>query len=101
MRQHGVDLVLINDRTGTAPSERAFSKVRAVFSEFEHELRRARIERGLRRARAQGKFMNRPPLGYPMSSNRIVVDERTSAIVSGIFRLASQGVSLSLISKKC
>ncbi len=99
-RQQGVDLVLINDRTGTTPSERAFSKVRAVFSEFEHDLRRARIERGLRRAREQGKFMNRPPLGYRMENNRIVVDQKKSVIVSGIFQLAAQGFSLSQISQK-
>ncbi len=98
--QQGVELILINDRVGTTPSERAFSKVRAVFSEFEHELRQARIERGLLRARENGKFMNRPPLGYRMENNRIVIDEKASVIIKELFTLASNGSSLSIISQR-
>ena len=59
----GVKLLLINEREAVGPFEKAFQKIRAVFSEFETDLRQSRINRGREKARSNSRFMNRPPFG--------------------------------------
>ncbi len=99
LSMHGVKIILINECKADSPSEKAFAKIRSVFSEFEAELRRARIKRGVQIAKEKGQFMNRPPLGYRMENKQIVIDERTKPIVQQIFKLASEGKSLRMISR--
>jgi site-specific DNA recombinase len=95
----GVRILLINECPAITPAERAFAKIRAVFAEFETELRQARIVRGLKLAREQGRFMNRPPLGYKMENKQIVIDAEKQPLVLHIFEMASKGKSLSQISQ--
>ncbi len=95
-----IKVLLINECETKTPSEKAFAKVRAVFAEFETELRQARIIRGTQKAREQQRFMNRPPLGYKMDNKRIIIDPETYKIVQEIYRLALTGLSITSISKQ-
>ena len=100
LKLHGVGVLLVNEHAAATPSERAFAKVRAVFAEFETELRRARIARGLQKARQEGKFMNRPPLGYRMNHGELVVDDKARDVVVQIFLFAAGGMSIRKIAAK-
>ncbi len=99
LSMHGVEIFLVNECKVESPSEKAFAKIRSVFSEFETELRQARIKRGVQLAKEKGQFMNRPPLGYRMQNKRIVIDEKTRPIVEHIFRLAQDMKSLRSIAR--
>ncbi len=68
----GVKLLLVNEREVEGPFEKAFQKIRAVFSEFETDLRQWRINRGREKAKLDKRFMNRPPFGYKMDGKRII-----------------------------
>lgn len=100
LKLHGVDVLFVNEHAAATPSERAFAKVRAVFAEFETELRRARIARGLQKAREEGKFMNRPPLGYRMNHGELVIDNEARDVVVQIFLFAAGGMSIRKIAAK-
>jgi len=63
MQVQGIERRIINERPAETPAEKAFQKMRAVFAEFETELRPWRINRGSAQARQQNRFMSRPPLG--------------------------------------
>ncbi len=94
LQRQGITIQFVNECKSETPSEKAFSKIRAVFSEFETELRQARIRRGIDKAKSYNRFMNRPPLGYRMEQKQIVIDKKTSRIVKEVFILAANGFSL-------
>ncbi len=81
----GVKLLLINEREAVGPFEKAFQKIRAVFSEFETDLRQSRINRGREKARSNSRFMNRPPFGYKVVGREVVVDSEQKDLVNQIF----------------
>lgn len=81
----GVKLLLVNEREVDGPFEKAFQKIRAVFSEFETDLRQWRIDRGREKAKLDKRFMNRPPFGYKMDGKRIIQDKEKIEFVKGIF----------------
>lgn len=81
----GVKLLLVNEREAEGPFEKAFQKIRAVFSEFETDLRQSRINRGREKARRNSRFMNRPPFGYRVVGRDVVVDSDSKDVVVNIF----------------
>jgi len=81
----GVKLLLVNERPADGPAEKAFQKIRVVFSEFETDLRQWRINRGRLQARAHNRFMNRPPFGYMMNGKNIVPDPQEMPVVKKVF----------------
>lgn len=81
----GVKLLLVNEREAEGPFEKAFQRIRAVFSEFETDLRQSRINRGREKAKSNSRFMNRPPFGYKVVGRDVVVDSDERDIVVGIF----------------
>ena len=81
----GVKLLLVNEREAEGPFEKAFQKIRAVFSEFETDLRQSRINRGREKARSNSRFMNRPPFGYRVFGRDVVVDSESKDLVVNIF----------------
>ena len=95
----GVRLRIINERPAETPTEKAFQKIRAVFSEFETDLRQWRINRGRAKAKAKNHFMNRPPLGYAISGGRIVIDSEARDQVESIFRRYVEGESMASIAR--
>lgn len=80
-----VNLLLINEHEVVSPFDKAFQKIRAVFSEFETDLRQWRINRGREKARSNSRFMNRPPFGYKVSGSEVVVDSESKDSVERIF----------------
>lgn len=59
---HQVDFVSITEAVDTAtPAGRMLFSVIAAFAEFEKSVLKERVHAGLRRARAQGKRLGRPP----------------------------------------
>ena len=81
----GIKLLLVNEREAEGPFEKAFQRIRAVFSEFETDLRQSRINRGREKAKSNSRFMNRPPFGYKVMGRDVVVDPDKEDIVVGIF----------------
>ncbi len=81
----GVKLLLVNEREAEGPFEKAFQRIRAVFSEFETDLRQWRINRGREKAKSNSRFMNRPPFGYNVVGKEVVVDAESSENVRNIF----------------
>jgi len=73
--------------------------MRAVFSEFETDLRQWRINRGRVRARAQNQFMSRPPLGYTIRRGQLMVDPESRGEVVDIFRRYIAGESMAEIAR--
>ena len=80
-----VKLLLVNEREAEGPFEKAFLKIRAVFSEFETDLRQWRINRGREKAKRNSCFMNRPPFGYRVVGRNVVVDYNYRDAVVNIF----------------
>jgi len=81
----GVKLLLVNEREAESPFEKAFQRIRAVFSEFETDLRQWRINRGREKAKSNSRFMNRPPFGYKVVGRDVVVDLDYKDVVISIF----------------
>jgi len=96
----GVKLLLVNEREAEGPFEKAFQKIRAVFSEFETDLRQSRINRGREKARGNSRFMNRPPFGYKVVGKEVVVDAEFKQSVEMIFDHYFNNVSIRRIAKK-
>lgn len=99
LSMQGVALRIINERPARTPAEKAFQKMRAVFSEFETDLRQWRINRGRVRARAQNQFMSRPPLGYTIRRGQLMVDPESKHSVVDIFRRYIAGESMAEIAR--
>lgn len=81
----GVKLLLVNEREAEGPFEKAFQRIRAVFSEFETDLRQWRINRGREKAKSNSRFMNRPPFGYTVVGKDVIVDPESAVIIRNIF----------------
>ena len=95
-----VKLLIINEKPPEGPFEKAFIKIRAVFSEFETDLRQYRIDRGRKRAIEDKRFMHRPPLGYRLENGKIVVNEDAAMLVRQIFEDYKNGVPIKAIARK-
>lgn len=64
-RHLGVSFISLREQLDlTSPTGKVMFAVIAAMAEFERELIRERIHAGLRRARAQGKRLGRPPTIY-------------------------------------
>lgn len=100
VQMQGASIIFVNESKAESASERAFAKIRSVFSEFETELRQARIKRGREIAKQRNVCMHRPPLGYTISNRRIMIDPSTKPLVEAMFDLAAQGHSISSIAKQ-
>jgi DNA invertase Pin-like site-specific DNA recombinase len=63
LRQQGVGIYLHQQQVDTSSAAgRAFLQMAGVFAEFERSIIVERINAGLRRARAKGKRLGRPPV---------------------------------------
>ena len=96
----GVKLLLVNEKQAEGPFEKAFIRIRAVFSEFETDLRQWRINRGRAKAIQRNCFMNRPPFGYKMSGKELLIDENEMAIVTKLFTAFKKGASIKCLSRE-
>lgn len=95
----GVKLLLVNEREAESPFEKAFQKIRAVFSEFETDLRQWRINRGREKAKSNLRFMNRPPFGYRVIGKEVVVDLELKDGVLKIFDNYFENVPIKRIAR--
>lgn len=96
----GVKLLLVNESPADGPAEKAFQRIRVVFSEFETDLRQWRINRGRLQARAHKRFMNRPPFGYVMKGKEIVPDPTDMAVVTKVFTDYCRGVPIKQLARE-
>lgn len=96
----GVKLLLVNERPADGPAEKAFQKIRVVFSEFETDLRQWRINRGRLQARAHNRFMNRPPFGYVMKGKEIIPDSTGMVVVTKVFTDYCKGVPIKQLARE-
>lgn len=95
----GVKLVLVNEKESSGPFGKAFQKIRAVFSEFENDLRQWRINRGREKAMQENRFMNRPPFGYTIKGKTVVSNPDTTVIVKEIFNAFNKGFSIKRLAR--
>ena len=88
LKAKGVELYLHQQSldTGT-PAGKAMFQMLGVFSEFEREIIRERVNSGLARAKAQGKKLGRPRRDTPKR-------------IGAIRKLRKQGVGINKIARK-
>ena len=96
----GVKLLLVNEREAEGPFEKAFQRIRAVFSEFETDLRQWRIDRGREKAKSNSRFMNRPPFGYKVVGREVVIDPNNKDCVVRIFDDYFENVPIKRIARE-
>ena len=98
LKAKGVDLYLHQQHLDTAtPAGKAMFQMLGVFSEFEREIIRERVNAGLARAKAQGKTLGRPRQNDPILLARIRKLRKQNV---GILRIAKElGVGTSLVQR--
>ena len=88
LKARGVDLYLHQQSIDTStPAGKAMFQMLGVFSEFEREIIRERVNSGLARAKAQGKKLGRPR-------------RDTAKRLTAIRKLRKQGVGINKIARK-
>jgi DNA invertase Pin-like site-specific DNA recombinase len=98
LKAKGVDLYLHQQSldTGT-PAGKAMFQMLGVFSEFEREIIRERVNSGLARARAQGKKLGRPRRDTP---KRLAAIRKLRKRGIGINKIASKlGIGVSVVQR--
>lgn len=76
------------------PFMKALGRMMAVLAELERDLTAARVERGLKRAREQGKWVGRPPKGFSTNDEgylRVEVEEYLTVVKA--IELVERGAS--------
>ena len=98
LKAKGVDLYLHQQHLDTStPSGKAMFQMCGVFSEFEREIIRERVNAGLARARAQGKTLGRPRKDDPKLLAKIRKLRKQNV---GILKIAKQlGVGTSMVQR--
>ena len=98
LKAKGVDLYLHQQHLDTAtPAGKAMFQMLGVFSEFEREIIRERVNSGLARAKAQGKTLGRPRHDDPKLLSNIHKLRKQNL---GILKIAKQlGVGTSLVQR--
>lgn len=94
LKAKGVDLYLHQQALDTStPAGKAMFQMLGVFSEFEREIIRERVNAGLARARAQGKTLGRPRDDNPKRHAAIRKLRRQKVGINKIARQLRIGVS--------
>ena len=98
LKAKGVDLYLHQQALDTStPAGKAMFQMLGVFSEFEREIIRERVNAGLARARAQGKTLGRPRRDEP---KRLAAIRKLRKQAVGINKIARQlGIGVSSVQR--
>jgi DNA invertase Pin-like site-specific DNA recombinase len=98
LKAKGVDLYLHQQSLDTStPAGKAMFQMLGVFSEFEREIIRERVNSGLARAKAQGKKLGRPRRDTP---KRLAAIRKLRKRGIGINKIASQlGIGVSVVQR--
>jgi DNA invertase Pin-like site-specific DNA recombinase len=98
LKAKGVDLYLHRQSLDTStPAGKAMFQMLGVFSEFEREIIRERVNSGLARAKAQGKKLGRPRRDTP---KRLAAIRKLRKRGIGINKIASQlGIGVSVVQR--
>jgi DNA invertase Pin-like site-specific DNA recombinase len=98
LKAKGVDLYLHRQSLDTStPAGKAMFQMLGVFSEFEREIIRERVNAGLARAKAQGKKLGRPRKDTP---KRLAAIRRLRKRGVGINKIAHQlGIGVSVVQR--
>lgn len=82
------------------PFMKALGRMMAVLAELERDLISMRVERGIRRAMNQGKWVGRPPRGFTTDDDGyLVVDTEEYILVTRALDLIERGASVYKVSK--
>jgi DNA invertase Pin-like site-specific DNA recombinase len=98
LKARGVDLYLHQQSLDTStPAGKAMFQMLGVFSEFEREIIRERVNSGLARAKAQGKKLGRPRRDTP---KRIAAIRKLRKQGAGINKIARElGIGVSVVQR--
>jgi DNA invertase Pin-like site-specific DNA recombinase len=98
LKAKGVDLYLHQQSLDTStPAGKAMFQILGVFSEFEREIIRERVNSGLARAKAQGKKLGRPRRDTP---KRLAAIRKLRKRGIGINKIASKlGIGVSVVQR--
>lgn len=73
LEARGVELVTADEEIDTStPFGRAMSQIRGAIAELERELIRSRTREGMAAARAKGRWIGRPPVGFTCDRGQLV-----------------------------
>jgi DNA invertase Pin-like site-specific DNA recombinase len=101
---NNIKIVAINEPEAKTEYDELIQGVVSLFSSFEAKRRKRRCLRGIKKAREQGKMINRCPFGYKFINigtpqSKVVPDEEKSKIVKEIFGRYARGDTMYKISK--
>lgn len=92
--QHGVSMHSVTESLDlSSPTGRMFFHILGSFAQFYREQLAENVKMGQAQARAQGRWTNRPPTGYDLGADGILVPNADAATVVRVFELRAQGVS--------
>ena len=77
----------------TSATGRMFYNILGTFAQFYREQLAENVTMGMDRARAEGRWVNRPPTGYDLVDGTLIANEKAAA-VRRIFHLRGIGASL-------
>ena len=80
----------------TSATGRMFYNILGTFAQFYREQLAENVTMGMDRARAEGRWVNRPPTGYDLVDGTLIANEKAAA-VRRIFHLRGIGASLKKI----
>ena len=103
LQASGIALVLVDEDSDTStPQGKAMFTMRGAFAEYEREMTKARTRQGMVDAKAKGRHVGRPPLGYDMDSEErgCLVPNAFYPLVVRVHEMRSGGSSLQAIADR-
>jgi site-specific DNA recombinase len=101
LRPNGVDIIAINEQKHNNEYDELVEGMMALISKFETQRRLRRVKRGIKKARENKVFMNRPAFAYYIDKiNGISPDNKKKEIVINIFNSFLKGNNQTELSKR-
>jgi site-specific DNA recombinase len=100
----GIKIIAINEPEAKTEYDELISGVIGLFGSFEAKRRKRRCLRGIKKAREEGKILNRVPRGYKFvnpgtKQSKVVINEPEARLIKSIFQQRIKGISMYKISQ--
>jgi len=99
----GIKIIAINEPEAKTEYDELISGVIGLFGSFEAKRRKRRCLRGIKKAREEGKVLNRVPRGYKFvnagtKQSKVIINEPEAKLIKDIFNQRIKGISMYKIS---
>lgn len=106
LKKYGVKLIAVSEENKVLNEyQELIEGILTAVAKFENKRKTLRCRRGIKRAREQGRTLNRCPYGYKVfnkgkKDSKIVVDEEKGRVIKSLFEGFVNGLSMYRLSKK-